>query len=108
MNDRAGLKSWVVTPALLPQTQIAALPGVLHETLAHASDIENTIPRRMVLASRFRGSGLRFSLSGLACVEIAPGEIRTQREAAYRHERHSKPVPGWDSCVVACARAEAG
>jgi len=39
----------------------------------------------MVLASRFLRSGLRFSLSGLSCVEIAPGEIRTQREVAYRH-----------------------
>ena len=42
-----------MTPALLPQTQIAALPGVLYEALAHPSDIENPIARRMVLASRF-------------------------------------------------------
>ncbi len=61
----------VLTQCELPQTQIAALPGVLYETLAHASDIENTIPRRMVLASRFRGSGLRLPLSGLACAHIA-------------------------------------
>jgi len=60
-----------VTPALLPQTQIAALPGVLYETLAHPSDIENPIARRMVLASRFRGSSLRLPLSGMVYCEIA-------------------------------------
>jgi hypothetical protein len=51
-----------------PHTEMAAqlLPEVLYETLGHPSDIENTIPRRMVLATRFRGSSLRLPLSGLA------------------------------------------
>ena len=56
-----------------------------HEPLVNQSRRENIPGRGMVLASRFLRSGLRFSLSGLACVEIAPGEIRTQREVAYRH-----------------------
>ena len=30
------------------------------------------------------------------------------REELFERERHSEPLPGWDSCVVACARAEAG
>ena len=50
---------------------LASLPGVLYETLAHPSDIENTIPRRMVLASRFRGSMLRLPLSGMVYCQIA-------------------------------------
>ena len=67
-----------MTPALLPQTQIAALPGVLYETLAHPSDIEDTIPRRMVLASGFRGSSLRLPLSGMVYCEIATRTLDTR------------------------------
>src|SRR5438876_12450300 len=47
------------------------LLGVLYETPAHPSDIENTFARRLVLASRFRGSSLRLPLSGLVYREIA-------------------------------------
>ena len=72
MNDdgtaRVGL---VVSISTLPHTEMAALPGVLYETPAHPSGIENIFGRRMVLASRFRGSGLRLPLSGLACAHIA-------------------------------------
>src|SRR6266581_2428288 len=32
----------------------------------------------MVLACRFRRSGLRFPLSGLACAQVAAGEIRSE------------------------------
>src|SRR5438128_4372943 len=61
---------------------LASLPGVLYETLAHPIGIENPIPRRMVLASRFRGSMLRLPLSGMVYCEIA---TRTLRYAASRN-----------------------
>src|SRR5437016_9525417 len=48
------------------------------ETLAHPSDIENTFARRMVLASRFRGSMLRLPLSGMVCCEIATRTLETR------------------------------
>src|SRR5213080_3334921 len=57
---------------------MAALPGVLYETLAHPSDIEDTIPRRMVLASGFRGSSLRLALSGMVYCEIATRTLDTR------------------------------
>src|SRR5437588_12909527 len=50
---------------------MAALPRVLYETLAHPRGTENTFARRMVLASRFRGSSLRLPLSGMVYREIA-------------------------------------
>ena len=59
-----------MTPALLPHTQMAALPRVLYETLAHPRGTENTFARRMVLASRFRGSSLRLPLSGMVYWQI--------------------------------------
>jgi len=58
---------------------LASLPGVLYETPAHPSGIENIFARRMVLASGFRGSSLRLPLSGLACAEVAASEIRCAR-----------------------------
>ena len=50
---------------------LASLPGVLYETLAHPSGIENILARRTVLASGFRGSSLRLPLSGMVYCEIA-------------------------------------
>src|SRR5213593_5204255 len=57
---------------------LASLPGVLYETPAHPSGIENIFARRMVLAS----GSLRFPLSGLACAEVAASEIRCARVPA--------------------------
>ena len=58
---------------------LASLPGVLYETLAHPIGIENPIPRRMVLASRFRGSSLRLPLSGMVYCEIATRTLKEVR-----------------------------
>jgi len=84
-----------VTPALLPHTQMAALPGVLYETLAHPSDIEDTIPRRMVLASRFRGSSLRLPLSGMVYCEIATRTLEVGPQLLWHrpHTTVSRPTP---------------
>src|SRR5207237_6772276 len=59
---------------------LASLPGVLYETPAHPSGIESIFARRMVLASGFRGSSLRFSLSGLVWRFVAGGCFRTSLE----------------------------
>ena len=78
VNDYGTLEQgWVVTPALLPHTQMAALPRVLYETLAHPRGTENTFARRMVLASRFRGSSLRLPLSGMVYCEPYGEKITT-------------------------------
>ena len=84
-----------MTPALLPHTQMAALPGVLYETLAHPSDIEDTIPRRMVLASRFRGSSLRLPLSGMVYCEIATRTLEVGPQLLWHrpHTTVSRPTP---------------
>ena len=50
---------------------LASLSGVLYETPAHPSGIQNIFARRMVLASGFRGSSLRLPLSGMVYCEIA-------------------------------------
>src|SRR5439155_15579956 len=57
---------------------LASLPGVLYETPAHPSGIENIFARRMVLASGFRGSSLRLPLSELVCCEIATRTLDTR------------------------------
>ena len=84
-----------MTPALLPHTQMAALPGVLYETLAHPSDIENPIARRMVLASRFRGSSLRLPLSGDGLLRDRYAHIRTGIAILWHgpHRSVSRPTP---------------
>src|SRR5207245_10156224 len=46
-----------------------------HEPLVHQSRRENPASRGMVLACRFRRSGLRFPLSGLACAHVATDEV---------------------------------
>src|SRR5213080_2235313 len=52
-------------------------PGVLY-TLALPRGTENTFARRMVLASRFRGSSLRLPLSGMVYCEIATRTLDTR------------------------------
>jgi len=85
-----------VTPALLPQTQIAALPGVLYETLAHPSGIENIFARRMVLASGFRGSSLRLPLSGMVYCEIATRTLKEVRVLLIsKRGRREEKSRGW-------------
>src|SRR5438876_9554913 len=58
---------------------LASLPGVLYETPAHPSGIENIFARRMVLASGFRGSSLRLPLSGMVYCEIATRTLKEVR-----------------------------
>src|SRR5213593_414675 len=53
-------------------------PGVLY-TLALPRGTENTFARRMVLASRFRGSSLRLPLSGMVYCEIATRTLEVDR-----------------------------
>ncbi len=69
---------------------LASLPGVLYETLAHPIGIENPIPRRMVLASGFRGSMLRLPLSGMVYCEIATRTLDTASPVTRRGRREEK------------------
>src|SRR5437016_9415543 len=73
---------------------LASLPGVLYETLAHPSGIENIFARRMVLASGFRGSMLRLPLSGMVYCEIATRtlDLRACNPKRGRREEKSR---GW-------------
>ena len=81
-----------MTSALLPDTQMAALPRVLYETLAHPRGTENTFARRMVLASRFRGSMLRLPLSGMVYREIATRTLDTASPVTRRGRREDRAV----------------
>ena len=71
---------------------LASLPGVLYETLAHPIGIENPIPRRMVLASGFRGSMLRLPLSGMVYCEIATRTLDLRACNPRRGRREDRAV----------------
>jgi len=66
-------------------------PGVLY-TLALPRGTENTFARRMVLASRFRGSSLRLPLSGMVYCEIATRgpQISSGRSRGSSMTRHPR------------------
>src|SRR5438067_9635642 len=66
---------------------LASLSGVLYETPAHPSGIENIFARRMVLASGFRGSSLRLPLSGVVYCEIATRTLDTASPVTRRGRR---------------------
>ena len=75
---------------------LASLPGVLYETLAHPSGIENIFARRMVLASGFRGSMLRLPLSGMVYCEIATRTLDLRAcnpKRGRREEKGREEVP---------------
>ena len=67
-------------------------PEVLYETLAHPIGIENPIPRRMVLASGFRGSMLRLPLSGMVYCEIATRTLDLRACNPRRGRREDRAV----------------
>src|SRR5205807_7005450 len=75
---------------------LASLPGVLYETLAHPSGIENIFARRMVLASGFRGSSLRLPLSGMVYCEIATRTLKEVRVLLIsKRGRREEKSRGW-------------
>src|SRR5881296_1592789 len=70
-------------------------PGVLY-TLALPRGTENTFARRMVLASRFRGSSLRLPLSGMVYCEIATGTLKEVRVLLIsKRGRREEKSRGW-------------
>src|SRR6266568_7758593 len=78
---------------------LASLPGVLYETLAHPIGIENPIPRRMVLASGFRGSMLRLPLSGMVYCEIA---THTLEGCGHHYKAGTEGGQGSEEAPIAC------
>src|SRR5438067_13044743 len=80
---------------------LASLSGVLYETPAHPSGIENIFARRMVLASGFRGSSLRLPLSGMVYCEIATRTLDLRACNPRRGRREGRAVKKCQSLVTA-------
>ena len=75
---------------------LASLSGVLYETPAHPSGIENIFARRMVLASGFRGGMLRLPLFGTVYCDIATDTLEGVRVLLIsKRGRREEKSRGW-------------